>query len=200
MGISAKYNQFIGMYENIYPEYFCKHLIDQFETWNNNGMCLNRYDTEGAPKHRKEDEFCFLNLRNHVPDPFQGQNSIAMFLDGLQTCFDDYVQEYSILKNHDLKCTSIKMQKTAPGGGYHVWHSEQENNSAQNRGLVYSLYLNTLDEDCAGETEFLYQKLRIPPKENSIIIWPAAFTHAHRGNVVHGNKAKYIITGWFYYE
>jgi hypothetical protein len=57
------------------------------------------------------------------------------------------------------------------------------------------VYLNDIDE--AGETEFLYQKRRISPKENTLIIWPAAFTHTHRGNVVHGAKSKYIITGWF---
>jgi hypothetical protein len=95
----------------------------------------------------------------------------------------------------------MKMQKTIPGAGYHVWHAEQGNGPSEStRGLVYSVYLNTLDEDGAGETEFLYQQLRIPPKENTLIIWPAAFTHAHRGNVVFGSTPKYIITGWFYYE
>ena len=92
------------------------------------------------------------------------------------------------------------MQKTKPGGGYHIWHHEQNNGDMSNRGLVYMIYLNTLDIDSAGETEFLYQRLRIPPKENTMIIWPASFTHAHRGNLVHGNKSKYVITGWFYYE
>ena len=58
--------------------------------------------------------------------------------------------------------------------------------------------MNDIDEDGAGETEFLYQKLRVPPKENTCIIWPAGFTHPHRGNVVYGNKSKYIITGWFH--
>jgi hypothetical protein len=57
-----------------------------------------------------------------------------------------------------------------------------------------------LGEDSAGETEFLYQKMRIPPQENCTVIWPAAYTHPHRGNVVHGNKSKYIITGWFYLD
>jgi hypothetical protein len=64
--------------------------------------------------------------------------------------------------------------------------------------LVYIAYLNTIKD--AGETEFLYQKIRIPPEENTMIIWPAAFTHTHRGNVVHGEKSKYIVTGWFYIE
>ena len=200
MDISAKYNGFIGMYDNVYPDYFCQHLIDEFERFHSNGMCHNRQDNEGVGKTKKHDEYFFLNLKNHDPGGFQGRAAKEIFLEGLQACFDDYIEEFDILKDFNLKCTSIKMQKTPPGGGYHLWHSEQGNNDSTNRGLVYSLYLNTLDDNCAGETEFLYQRLRVPPKENSMVIWPAAFTHAHRGNVVHGDKAKYIVTGWFYYE
>ena len=59
------------------------------------------------------------------------------------------------------------------------------------------LYLNSLEPDNAGETEFLYQQKRIAPKENTMIIWPAAYTHTHRGNPVH-NAYKYVITGWFH--
>lgn len=198
--MEAKYNDFIGMYENIFPDYYCQHLIDEFERLLSKGHCGNRQETENAKKHMKQDEFCFLNLRNHCFSSFQEQDSMSIFWNGLQTCFDDYVTEYDILKNVNLKCTSVKIQKTVPGAGYHVWHSEQGGGNSANRGIVYAFYLNTLDENCAGETEFLYQRLRIPPKENTCIIWPAAFTHTHRGNVVHGKKSKYIVTGWFYYE
>ena len=200
MSIDAKYNQFIGMYENVYPDYFCQHIINEFDRLNSTGFCGNRQDTEGATKTKKQDEFCFLNMRNHVLSQFNGEYCEGIFLNGLQACFDDYVKEYDILTGAGLKCTSMKAQKTLPGAGYHVWHAEQNNGQSANRGLVYSLYLNTLEDNCAGETEFLYQQLRIPPKENCMVIWPAGFTHAHRGNVVHGNKSKYIITGWFYYE
>ena len=198
--MNAKYNNFIGMYDNVFPDGYCRHMIDEFERLNSRGMCLNRKQSENANKVIKNDIHLFLNLKNHQPDRFQDKSSERIFFNRLQTCFDDYVEEYDILKGVDLRCTSIKMQKTVPGAGYHVWHAEQGNVASQNRGLVYSVYLNTLDEDGAGETEFLYQQLRIPPKENTLIIWPAAFTHAHRGNVVFGNTPKYIITGWFYYE
>ena len=200
MNMNAKYNNFIGMYENVFPEYFCQHMISEFERLNSNGYCGNRQETENAKKYNKQDEFVFLNLKNHGVSSFQERNAEKIFFNRLQNCFDDYVEEYDILKHFDLRCTSVKMQKTVPGGGYHIWHSEQGNHQSANRGLVYAVYLNTLDEDGAGETEFLYQRIRIPPKENTLIIWPAAFTHAHRGNVVHGQTPKYIITGWFYYE
>ena len=63
----------------------------------------------------------------------------------------------------------------------------------------YMLYLNDLDGE-GGETEFLYQKMRVKPEENLMLVWPASYTHAHRGNPVLGETHKYIVTGWFYYD
>jgi len=55
------------------------------------------------------------------------------------------------------------------------------------------LYLN--DDFEGGETEFIYQKDRIKPRKNRLVIWPATYTHVHRGNPpINGDK--YIITGW----
>jgi len=198
--MKATYNQFIGMYHQVFPDYFCQHIIDEFEKFNKFGIVHNRQETENSPKHNKQDLFCFLNFKNHSLSSFRNRDANRVFWEGLQECFNDYVDEYDILKDLDIRCTSVKIQKTEPGGGYHVWHCEQNNGDMANRCLVYAIYLNNLDEDSAGETEFLYQQLRIPPKENCCIIWPAGFTHPHRGNVVYGNKSKYIVTGWFHLE
>jgi hypothetical protein len=194
------YNDFIGMYENIYDDGFCSHMISEFERIRVNGYCGNRQDSEGIPKTSKQDEFYFLNLKNHRFSNFNGECPTEIFFDGLQKCFEQYISEYDILKDIDVKCTTVKLQKSTPGSGYHVWHAEQGPGDSANRVLTYILYLNTLEDTAAGETEFLYQRIRIPPKENSLVIWPAAYTHAHRGNVVHGKDSKYIITGWFYIE
>jgi hypothetical protein len=198
--MNVKYQDFIGMYHNVYPDGFCNHMISEFERVRSNGYCGNRQNSENVSKTIKQDEFYFLNLKNHSLSEFNDCCPTDMFFDGLQQCFENYVREYDILKDIDMKCTSIKMQKSTPGSGYHVWHSEQGPGDAANRILTYILYLNTLKDSAAGETEFLYQRLRVPPQENSMVIWPAAYTHTHRGNVVHGNDAKYIITGWFYVE
>jgi hypothetical protein len=198
--MNQQYIDFIGLYENVYPDGFCNHMIQEFERLLTSGVCNNRQDFENTKKINKQDEFVFLNLRNHNTAQFNNTSSLDIFWDGLQRCYDEYSLEYDILKDLPIRCSSVKIQKTNPGGGYHIWHCEQNAGDMGNRVLAYSLYLNTLDENCAGETEFLYQKLRVPPKENSLAIWPAAYTHTHRGNVVHGNKAKYIITGWFYID
>ena len=56
-------------------------------------------------------------------------------------------------------------------------------------------YLNNVEE--GGTTDFLYYDLSIKPEIGKTLIWPAEWTHAHRGDIV--NKGlKYIITGWLH--
>ena len=62
-----------------------------------------------------------------------------------------------------------------------------------NRVLTWTAYMN--DDFDAGETEFLYQQYRYKPQQGDIVVFPAAFTHTHRGNPPY-NGTKYILTGW----
>ena len=40
---------------------------------------------------------------------------------------------------------------------------------------------------------------RIKPTTGTICIFPGAFTHTHKGNLVL-KGTKYIVTGWFYQQ
>jgi hypothetical protein len=198
--MNAEYKNFIGLYHDVYSEGYCQHLIDQFDLMVDKGAGSNRIKSEGAPAHRKNDFQLSMSLRGHEVQGFNGENPVSIFFDGLQKCYIEYIEKFSVLKDGPIRATVMKMQRTDPGGGYHVWHSEQGKDEHANRVLVYMLYLNTLELDQAGETEFLYQQERYRPVENTMVLWPAAYTHAHRGNTVFGQKAKYIVTGWFYYD
>ena len=198
--MNIEYKDFIGVFLDVYPKGFCEHLIAEFERNRTLGAGTDRQEGEGADKHRKNDYQIFSNGKNINFEFFDGKNTVDMFFNGLQRCFEEYSNEFSTIKDVNINCNNMKIQKTSSGGGYHVWHSEQGNGEQANRGLVYMLYLNTLPSEANGETEFLYQQRRINPVENTVVLWPAAFTHAHRGNPVYGENAKYIITGWFYHE
>ena len=197
------YNQFIGTYTDVYPKDYCKHLIDSFEYRSKNvaGSVQSRQQRGEARRHYKDDDCDFLDNFNVAQSNYPLYNEILcqdVFFFGLQECFDDYVQQYTLLQDFSLIAPECKVQRTHPGGGYHIWHFERGSNEAGKRVLAYMLYLNTLGPEGGGETEFLYQKLRIPPQENTLLIWPADFTHTHRGNLVLCEDYKYVVTGWFY--
>lgn len=198
--MNAEYKDFIAIYRDVYPEGYCQHLIKEFDRLVESGAGNNRQRSEGVAKHAKNDMQLGLNFGVHTAADFNNTPATRMFFDGLQRCYDLYAEQFSILKDAKITGTAMKMQRTDPGGGYHIWHGEQGNGEHADRVLVYMLYLNTLAQEEAGETEFLYQQRRLQPTENTMVLWPAAFTHAHRGNTVFGERSKYIVTGWFYYE
>lgn len=191
---------FIRVYKKVFPGGYCEHLISEFERLVMSGSGTDRQRGEGAKRHIKNDTQLELNLPAHTAAPFDEQGVSDVFFSGVQKCFESYSEEFSILAEGKVRATAMKMQRTDPGGGYHIWHSEQGDGYFAERVLVYSLYLNTLSTEEAGETEYLYQQKRITPVKNTMVLWPATFTHAHRGNTVFGDRCKYIVTGWFYYE
>ena len=185
---------FISVYENAYSQEFCNAAIKYYEDMDAAGFGTNRLDGEGKRPLSKNDTTTFTNeesvisldttkdLLSHFNERFWGEH------------YKDYVQKFDVisgLSSHNS--FSARIQKTKIGGGYHTWHCETDSRFTSNRILGWMLYLNDVEE--GGETEFLYQHKRIKPKTGSLVIWPAAFTHTHRGNPPLTNT-KYIITGW----
>ena len=97
-------------------------------------------------------------------------------------------------KQDPFHFTGLKIQKTLPTEGYHVWHIEHGKGfDNEARAFVFSIYLNDVEE--GGETEFLHFSKRVKPKTGRIVIWPAAFPYVHRGNPPLSGE-KYILTSW----
>jgi hypothetical protein len=199
--MTTEYFEHIAVFKNVYPKGYCEHLISEFNRLESGGAGTNRQNSDNVPTHVKNDHQISIQLRNHPMLSFEGKNPDHLFFEGLQRCYDEYINKYSVLQeNGAIRATSMKMQRTGPGGGYHVWHAEQGPGSYASRVVVYMLYLNDIAAGEGAETEFLYQRKRFSPTENTMVMWPAAYTHAHRGNPVLGETHKYIVTGWFYYD
>jgi prolyl 4-hydroxylase len=95
------------------------------------------------------------------------------------------------------KISSFKIQKYKPGEGYYAWHFENNGSSGSiTRHLVFSTFLNDVKDK--GETAFYYQKTKIKAKKGKTIIFPAAWTHTHKG-ITSNTETKYIVTGWYNY-
>ena len=92
----------------------------------------------------------------------------------------------------------FNIQKYEPGYAYNPIHIEgggPEKGKLQ-RILAFTTYLNDIKVD--GETEFTHQEIKVQPKKGLTILWPAGWTHPHRG-IPAPEETKYIVTGWFSY-
>lgn len=105
----------------------------------------------------------------------------------------EYLNRFPILKWKNIGLLGCKAQKTLPGGGFHDWHYEGMNGQNSDRVLVWTVYLN--DDFEGGETEFIYQNMRVQPVAGRCCFFPPGFLHTHRGNPPM-NGTKYILTGW----
>ena len=187
--MNGNFEDFIGIWDKHFPPSLCKKYIDYFERIYN------------------EDQSSFADGTEQFKDTNLGRKDMSLFLNYhsrdfsaeinqyLQSCILDYIREYGQLNTIPMLSTDIKMQKTPPGGGYHHWHYEAGSWEHAQRELVWAVYLNDMPEGEA-ETEFLYQKKRITPKQGTVVIWPAGLTHVHKGNTVF-TQDKYILTGWY---
>ena len=60
-------------------------------------------------------------------------------------------------------------------------------------------YLNDVSSEDGGSTIFTHYGLEFQPRKGQTLIWPAEWTHAHKGSVL-TNNSKYIITGWMHFS
>jgi hypothetical protein len=195
--MNIKHDQFIGIYEDAYSLEFCHRVINYFENIAKAGFSTSRQVNENTPRHDKEDLTVFpfnekVICLESSADLLAEVNRVFW-----KECYPDYAGTYSVLTHAEKHSIyGMRVQKTEPGQGYHLWHFESDNRACANRLMAWTIYLNDVEE--GGETEFLYIKKRIKPKAGTLIIWPAGYTHTHRGNPPLSNP-KYIITGWIEY-
>ena len=106
---------------------------------------------------------------------------------------DEYLQAFGVLGLRKFLLHDIKLKEIPAGGGFHAWHYENGALEVSRRQFVVQVYLN--DDFDGGETEFLYQQRREEAVAGDVLIFPASFTHTHRGNPRLGGT-KYIATSW----
>lgn len=118
----------------------------------------------------------------------------------LQNMVDNYIKKYHFSDNQaPWRITEVvKIQHYRPNEGYYAWHCERgiANHMNANRHMVFMTYLNDVTD--GGGTEFYYQNKITEARKGKTLIWPADWTHTHRG-VVSPTQDKYIITGWLNY-
>jgi len=173
------------------PETVCDNVIKFF-----NDHPHQKYPSQvGNNPHVNEEVkkgtemFCPVEvIASHLPD----------YLKCLHQCCNDYLLTFKDAKNvHPFNIeNNIKIQHYLPGEGFYEWHCENTGHKeTSKRHLVFMTYLNNVKD---GGTEFKYQNIISPAVKGLTLIWPAVWTHTHRGQIS-PTDSKQIITGWFSY-
>ena len=195
--MKEEYKEFVGIYDESVPVELCNEFVENYEEAKKNRTIIDmskENDTgywENSLSRERKDEVVFVAplLSTIYPKP-----PVQAYFKFLQECFNCYVGRYSIEFKGAIYNDVFKIHKFRKTEGYHIWHYEKISPENLDRLMVYMTYLEVPKE--GGETEFLHQSLRIEPIVGRTLIWPAGFTHIHRGNPPLDGEKMYI-TGWF---
>ena len=174
---------------------FCDRVVDRLEE------LLSRRDEDNLRHHYMQGHTDYGGVTKRKDASFNLKAIQDPLVAEMHNILSRYVNEYgekhpSFLGNPCMS-DDMKVQKTPPRGGFHNWHCEHgREDNASFRTLVWTFYLNDIP-DGEGETEFLEYGVRVQPKKGDLCLFPAGWTHTHRGNAVY-SRDKYIATGWYY--
>ena len=117
------------------------------------------------------------------------------YFKSLFKCYKDYNLQWPFLGTlvDHLDIGNFNIGKYSPGQHFQKTHCERAGLSTLHRLLAFMTYLNDVEE--GGSTYFNHYDLDIKPKKGLTLLWPAEWTHCHKGNVLK-RGLKYIITGW----
>jgi len=120
---------------------------------------------------------------------------ISEYVSNLKMCYLAYLEKWEFLNTffQTAHIGTFNIQKYDVGGHFNKLHSERMALNSSHRVLAWMTYLNDVSD--GGATEFPYFDLKVTPEKGKTLIWPAEWTHAHRGCMVKKGP-KYIITGW----
>tara|TARA_R100000458_G_C8160313_1_gene164653 strand:+ start:87 stop:665 length:579 start_codon:yes stop_codon:yes gene_type:complete len=171
---------------------FCNNLIKKFDKEPNisDGITLSGY----KPDVKQTKDFVLSG------NPLW-KNEDAILYKALQLGLTDYVKHLVNINptccpdtSHKLSDTGYKLQRYEPNGFY-TWHNDWTLDRNGSRVYTFIWYLNTLQEEDEGYTEFI-DGTKIQPKCGNLLFFPATWTYVHRGYPP--KVRKYICNGWFY--
>tara|TARA_B100000287_G_scaffold166500_1_gene157063 strand:+ start:7146 stop:7715 length:570 start_codon:yes stop_codon:yes gene_type:complete len=174
--MKSEYIDFIGIYNDAVDTSLCEWIVDYI----------------------KRSDQVFPRDYVHIKDKQIGFDAFSPgeareLMGHVDQCLVEYVHKYNYLTNFNFISSVTLLQHTETYGGYHAFHEENTNWDSSSRTMAWMVYLNDVIE--GGETEFLYQSMKVRPRTGKVLIWPGGYTHIHRGNPPMSDK--FIATGWY---
>jgi len=198
--MKEEYKEFIGIYDESVPVELCENFVKNYEEAKKNRTIIDLSKQNGlrglsdvhpAGQLARKDEVVIVTptYSTIMPKP-----PVAAYFKFLRECAARYVERYSIKFGGSIYNDIFKIHKVRKSEGFHQWHYEKADADSLDRIMAYMTYLEVPKK--GGETEFLHQSLRIEPIVGRTLIWPAGYTHMHRGLMPLDGEKMYI-TGWF---
>ena len=187
------------------PESFCKHLIDKFEADSNKRKGVVNYG---------DGDFVDTSLKNSTdlcisgnPNWVEEERKIFEYVQKGVDLYNEYLtREYDygqklhtfenvlkMIKDRGCSINGFTIQKQSRDSDF-KWHFDSSWSPLSH--VLGLLYLNTLEPDEGGCTEFLNER-KVRPEAGKLMISPANWTYAHNGNKVKAD-AKYYISFMVY--
>lgn len=175
----------IQLFSDKFTQEECDELIDLFEK--------DPRKIEGVTNDGLNDEHKKSTDLPLVFSPDENQYS-KIIIPKLFSAISAYKKGFPFLNEQEWDvCPFYNIQKYEEGEGYFKLHCEHES-LAPYRMLAWMIYLN--NNPCG--TEFPEQDLVLKSFRGDIVVWPAFWTHPHKG-VTPNIGIKYIATGWCEY-
>ena len=124
-------------------------------------------------------------------------NLLKRYIEGLKKVHMEYTKH---LNDIDRECglrsitlgypSALQIQRTDKGG-FFKWHSDYYGK----RLIAIIVYLNDIDEENGGSTEFNSGR-KVQPETGKVLMFPTTDLHLHRGNTILNGPSKYIISGF----
>ena len=183
---------FIGSW-NINNDDLCKNIIDFCK---NNSVLQKKGVTTGNTVNEEVKKTTDITIN---PESLKSKDYeiFVTYFDHLNKCFLDYKEQYPFLKTFIKKISigPFNIQKYSSGDHFSRLHSERTSINTLHRLFAWMTYLNDVNEENGGTTDFDSYKIKVKPEQGKTLIWPAEWTHAHYGSILKSGE-KFIITGW----
>lgn len=181
-----KPNSFVFEKQNALSAQQCEHMMQQFEAHKDEQYLgrIGQLATEDTSIKKSTD--LVVSGKAHFKD------IDAALFNSIKSALLEFREAYPYFKG-PFKDMGYAIQRTNPGEHYH-WHIDGGSHEFSQRQLVAVWYLNNVAGP-GGETEFLFQEIKVTPKQGSLILFPPFWTHEHRG-VTLEKGVKYIATTW----
>lgn len=182
-----KPNTFIYEQLNALDKNLCAEMIQRFEQHAEEQYAGRIGQTVSQNQDIKKTTDLVVSGKEHWKDIDR-----ALF-QSLATAVKEFRETFPYFKG-PFKDMGYGIQRYNPGEYYH-WHIDGGSHDFSMRQLVALWYLNDVPEGHGGETEFLYQDMKVTPEAGKLILFPPFWTHEHRACTLN-EGVKYIATTW----